>query len=765
MRRFRFYSPKLSKRVSQSWLEIRNTNIALVFPSFTRISCFPIGRLSRLFLFSKDPISAFLPKGVIRGCANCNDCVKVTARWHPEEACLPALDDAPIFRPTEEEFKDTLKYIAKIYSKAERYGICRIVPPPSWRPPCVLQDKTTWEASKFKTHIQKVHGLGNLYLKRRLSRFNEKMADEMSKVAASMGLESCNEVVADSKESKSIAVTSEFENGPELTLKSFKKYADDFKRQYFSEDGKVKDPDISVIAVQEQWGPLIARIEGEYWRIVESPSEEIEVLCGTNLGCQTLGSGFPSKGGPARSMDDYSGYVESGWNLNNTPKLSGSLLPLGCYNTSAILVPQLFIGMCFASQFWRNEEHDLYSLSYMHLGDPKVWYSVPGRYRFKFVEVAKKLFPQLSKHPKLLHELVAQLSPSMLMSEGIPVYRCVQNHSEFVLIFPGAYHSEFSCGFNCSEAVCFAPFEWLSHGQDIVELYAEYCLKTSISHDRLLLGAAMEAVSTQWDSFAMKNSSFNNQLWKGVCGKDGILTKVLKSRVRNEGIRRKHLCNLSQLRELDEFDITTKRECCICLYDLYLSAASCLCSPNRYSCLRHVKELCSCAWGTKYFYFRYEIAELNVLVEALEGNLKAIHSWAKRKDETDALQELNPRNNVGEQEKPNVISPRMSAGSPYELNGRASNKNLVPASNWANEENKSTAGSGPAYERNVIASNKSVMPASERRGAKDEYVSMTCMFPSPDTSLGNNAHHSASSLSTQKNVAQTVVILLSDNED
>lgn len=219
------------------------------------------------------------------------------------------------------------------------------------------------------------------------------------------------------------------------------------------------------------------------------------------------------------------------------------------------------------------------------------------------------------------------------------------------------------------------------------------------------------------------------------------------------------------MRELDEFDITTKRECCICLYDLYLSAASCLCSPNRYSCLRHVKELCSCAWGTKYFYFRYEIAELNVLVEALEGNLKAIHSWAKRKDETDALQELNPRNNVGEQEKPNVISPRMSAGSPYELNGRASNKNLVPASNWANEENKSTAGSGPAYERNVIASNKSVMPASERRGAKDEYVSMTCMFPSPDTSLGNNAHHSASSLSTQKNVAQTVVILLSDNED
>lgn len=116
----------------------------------------------------------------------------------------------------------------------------------------------------------------------------------------------------------------------------------------------------------------------------------------------------------------------------------------------------------------------------------------------------------------------------MLMSEGIPVYRCLQNPLEFVVIFPGAYHSEFSCGFNCSEAVCFAPFDWLPHGQKIVEVYAGYCLKTSISHDRLLLGAAMEAVAALWVSFALKNDSSNNHLRKNVCGKDGILTRLLK---------------------------------------------------------------------------------------------------------------------------------------------------------------------------------------------------------------------------------------------
>ncbi|GFP82918.1 lysine-specific demethylase jmj703 [Phtheirospermum japonicum] len=405
------------------------------------------------------------------------------------------------------------------------------------------------------------------------------------------------------------------EYGPEFTLKSFKKCADDFKAQYFGENGKVVD----------QRAPLIVRIEGEYWRIVQKPSAEVKVLCGANLGNR-----FPILVNPAKSMAKYAEYVESGWNLKNIPKLSGSLLPFGCYNNSDISVPKLFVGMCFASQCWRNEEHHLYSISYLHFGDPKVCYGIPGRYCFKFLEIVKKMYPQLSKHPELLHELVPQLSPSMLVSEGIPVYRCVQNRMEFVVTFPGAYHTEFSCGFNFSESVCFAPFDWLPHGQNIVELYAEFCLKTSISHDKLLLGAAIEAVSAQCESLALKNDSVNNRLWISACGKNGILTRVLESRVRNEGIRRSHLCDLALSSVSDDLDVSTKLECIICSYDLYLSSVSCSCSPNTYSCPRHAKQLCSCPWSSKRFFFRYGLTELNLLVEALQGNLKAIHSWDRR---------------------------------------------------------------------------------------------------------------------------------------
>lgn len=79
----------------------------------------------------------------------------------------------------------------------------------------------------------------------------------------------------------------------------------------------------------------------------------------------------------------------------------------------------------------------------------------------------------------------------------------------------------------------------------------------------------------------------------------------------------------------NNFDSTIKRECSICFYDLHLSAAGCPCSPDKYSCLQHAKQLCMCAWSDRYFLFRYKIIELNVLVEALQENSSALDKWAK----------------------------------------------------------------------------------------------------------------------------------------
>lgn len=95
-------------------------------------------------------------------------------------------------------------------------------------------------------------------------------------------------------------------------------------------------------------------------------------------------------------------------------------------------------------------------------------------------------------------------------------------------------------------------------------------------------------------------------------------------------MRREFLCNSSQVLKMESnFDATSERECIICLFDLHLSAAGCHCSPDKYACLNHAKQMCSCGWSAKFFLFRYDISELNILVEALEGKLSAVYRWAK----------------------------------------------------------------------------------------------------------------------------------------
>lgn len=66
-----------------------------------------------------------------------------------------AMDEIPVLRPSAKEFHDPLVYIESVRAQVEKCGMCRVIPPPDWRPECKLNDEM-----RFVTQIQHVHKLG-----------------------------------------------------------------------------------------------------------------------------------------------------------------------------------------------------------------------------------------------------------------------------------------------------------------------------------------------------------------------------------------------------------------------------------------------------------------------------------------------------------------------------------------------------------------------------------------------------------------------------
>jgi len=72
----------------------------------------------------------------------------------------------------------------------------------------------------------------------------------------------------------------------------------------------------------------------------------------------------------------------------------------------------------------------MYSANYMHKGEAKTWYIVPGNEKEKVESLLKKTYPEIfEKRPNILNQIILQLNPLELMKEG------VHFHSIFIIIF------------------------------------------------------------------------------------------------------------------------------------------------------------------------------------------------------------------------------------------------------------------------------------------------------------------------------------------
>nr|XP_030700252.1 lysine-specific demethylase 5B isoform X3 [Globicephala melas] len=384
----------------------------------------------------------------------------------------------------------------------------------------------------------------------------------------------------------------------DYTLRTFGEMADAFKSDYFNMPVHMVPTEL---------------VEKEFWRLVSTIEEDVTVEYGADIASKEFGSGFPVRDGKVKLSPEEEEYLDSGWNLNNMPVMEQSVLAHITADICGMKLPWLYVGMCFSSFCWHIEDHWSYSINYLHWGEPKTWYGVPGYAAEQLETVMKRLAPELFiSQPDLLHQLVTIMNPNTLMTHEVPVYRTNQCAGEFVITFPRAYHSGFNQGFNFAEAVNFCTVDWLPLGRQCVEHYRllhRYCV---FSHDEMICKMASKAdvLDVVVASTVQKDMA--------IMIED---EKALRETVRKLGVIDSERMDFELLPD-DE------RQCVKCKTTCFMSAISCSCKPGLLVCLHHVKELCSCPSYKYKLRYRYTLDDLYPMMNALKLRAESYNEWA-----------------------------------------------------------------------------------------------------------------------------------------
>ncbi|KAA6416700.1 MAG: lysine-specific demethylase 5C-like, partial [Trebouxia sp. A1-2] len=588
--------------------------------------------------------------------------------------------EAPVFRPTFEEFEHPLRYIASIRPTAEAYGICKVIPPAGWKPPYVI-DRATF---RFKTRIQSVHELQNRPdTQEAADLFQEEFEAflqstgrpvkkapvfggtpiDLSRLYKAVLRRGGYELVTQNKSWRDVGRILQLEDksnnaaytlrqvyqkhllafeeydreredsadasqGPPghaglATTKRFSEPRDDaeeaadilnaimglssFPQEQAPPRKRAKSLGVTAAIFKKNFfgGQAAAKkasleaIEAEFWKVVEEAEDPVEVLYGADIDTTITGSGFPIKG------SSNSPYAEHGWNLNNLPKLDGtygSMLRHIEESIPGVVVPWMYIGMMFSSFCWHIEDHMFYSINYHHWGDAKKWYGVPGSAGHIFEEAFRKALPgHFERQPDLLFHLTTLLSPRILHQYDVPVYSATQHEGEFVITFPNAYHGGFNMGFNCAEAVNFAPADWFRFGSAGTERFRTFRKPSVVSHEGLLLKVAETDDSPEtcfWAKQDLQRVIAEERQWRCKLWSTGV-----KRSRRTDALKGFHK------------DDKDEAECAICHLYLHVSGLECDCCPGRRVCLHHADNLCECDPTRWRLVYRYSLEDLDRVLQ------------------------------------------------------------------------------------------------------------------------------------------------------
>ena len=475
-----------------------------------------------------------------------------------------------------------------------------------------------------------------------------------------------------------------FEEGGIYGLKQFQEKANHFKASYFGP--------------RMPFDPVLNRkrdateddVEREFWRLVESLTETVEVEYGADIHSTTHGSGFPQV--ETCPTDPYS---TDPWNLNILPLHPESLFRFIKSDISGMTVPWLYVGMCFSTFCWHNEDHYTYSANYQHFGATKTWYGIPGEDAERFERAMKEAVPELfEQQPDLLFQLVTLLPPDQLRKAGVNVYALDQRAGQFVITFPQAYHAGFNHGFNFNEAVNFAPADWEPFGQAGVERLQDFRRQACFSHDELLVTAAEQ-------DLRIKTAKWLAPALQRMKKREEALREDFDYRHRSDN---DHECYsgpgcVTYTDEFSEMPVcqtwhATKvnglvmpweedYQCHYCKAYCYLTRFVCM-ESDTVLCLDHAEVYKCCERDQKFIgkhviHQRYTDRELNEIVDKVVERARLPEAWQEKLEKA-----------LGDEERPalKTLKTLVNEGEriPYDLQGLADLKAYVErCQEWVDE--------------------------------------------------------------------------------
>ncbi|XP_061725423.1 probable lysine-specific demethylase 4B [Cydia pomonella] len=154
------------------------------------------------------------------------------------------------------------------------------------------------------------------------------------------------------------------------------------------------------------------------------------------------------------------------WNINHLGTILDFVNSDYGIEIDGVNTAYLYFGMWKTTFAWHTEDMDLYSINYLHFGEPKTWYCIPPEHGKRFERIASGFFPTSAKTCQaFLRHKMTLISPQILKQYSVPINKITQEAGEIMITFPYGYHAGFNHGFNCAESTNFAAPRWVEYGK------------------------------------------------------------------------------------------------------------------------------------------------------------------------------------------------------------------------------------------------------------------------------------------------------------